>query len=194
MQVAHEAVDPNSGCPLGIVHRDIKPANIRITPSGEVKVLDFGVARAAFDGREALTRSMAFGSMGYLAPERFDGRDTPAADVYALGVVLLEALSGAPMGQLSVNPKAHAARVQERLDGLAAALGGEFGASTAALLGRMIDYDPDERPTAHEVAERFQDLLIEAPGTWLKRWIPAVMAQVQAEERALASSREPMKL
>ncbi len=182
LQVAHQAVDPRSGRALGIVHRDIKPANIRVTPSGEVKVLDFGVARAVFEEREAQTRSISFGSMGYLAPERIDGHDTPASDIYALGVVLLEALSGQAVGQLSVHPRGHARQLRDLLDALTAQLEGDFGDGIAAQLGGMIAYEREQRPTAHEVAERFQDLLLDAPGPWLKRWIPSVMTRVGAEE------------
>jgi serine/threonine protein kinase len=181
LQVAHDARDPRSGQALGIVHRDIKPANIRVTPSGEVKVLDFGVARAAFDDREAQTREMTFGSMGYLAPERFDGRDTPAADIYALGVVVLEALTGAPLGQLSVHPERHGLKVRERLATLGAEVDTDFGPQVASLLERMLAYDVASRPSAEEVAEAFQDLLIEAPGPWLKRWIPDLLERVRAQ-------------
>ncbi len=187
LQVAHEAKDPRTGAHLSIVHRDIKPANIRITPSGEVKVLDFGVARAAFDDREAMTRSMAFGSLGYIAPERFDGNDMPAADVYALGVVVLEALSGKPIGQLSVNPKKHDEKVKDRLEQLLESVGGGFGGQAVLFLARMMAYDFEERPTAAEVVERFQGLFIEAPGPWLKSWIPGALQQVEHEESTVDS-------
>ena len=111
LRTAHEAVDPDRGTPLKIVHRDIKPANIKVTPAGEVKVLDFGIARAAFVERETLTRdSISFGSMGYLAPERYDGIDVPASDVYSLGIVLYEIVTGEAVGQLSVHPERHATR------------------------------------------------------------------------------------
>ena len=77
----------------GVVHRDVKPGNVFLTAGGEVKVLDFGIALAA--GEAALTTGDLIGTAAYLAPERVLGqRATPAADVYALGVVLYELLAG----------------------------------------------------------------------------------------------------
>src|SRR5690606_32588899 len=76
----------DGGVPLRLVHRDIKPSNIRLTPDGDLKVLDFGIARADFEGREALTQSIRYGSLRYMAPERRRQEpDGPAGDVYALG-------------------------------------------------------------------------------------------------------------
>jgi serine/threonine-protein kinase len=77
----------------GVVHRDVKPGNVFLTADGGVKVLDFGIALAA--GEAALTTGDLLGTAAYLAPERVLGqRATPAADVYALGVVLYELLAG----------------------------------------------------------------------------------------------------
>jgi eukaryotic-like serine/threonine-protein kinase len=77
----------------GIVHRDVKPGNVFLTADGAVKVLDFGIASAA--GEAALTGGGLLGTPAYLAPERVLGeRATPAADIYALGVLLYELLAG----------------------------------------------------------------------------------------------------
>ena len=77
----------------GVVHRDVKPGNVFLTSAGEVKVLDFGIAWCAHD--TALTTGELLGTAAYLAPERVLGhRATPAADIYALGVVLYELLAG----------------------------------------------------------------------------------------------------
>ena len=77
----------------GVVHRDVKPGNVFLTAAGEVKVLDFGIASAA--GDTIITTGDLIGTAAYLAPERALGhRATPAADIYALGVVLYELLAG----------------------------------------------------------------------------------------------------
>ena len=77
----------------GVVHRDVKPGNVFLTSDGEAKVLDFGIASAA--GEAALTTGEMLGTPAYLAPERVLGHPaTPAADIYALGVVLYELLAG----------------------------------------------------------------------------------------------------
>ncbi len=78
----------------GLVHRDVKPGNILIDPQGQVKVTDFGIARAV-DAQDATQTAAVFGTAAYCAPEQAQGFEVDRrTDVYALGVVLYELLTG----------------------------------------------------------------------------------------------------
>lgn len=80
----------------GVVHRDIKSHNVLVTPDGVAKLTDFGIARIVDAGTAELTKTgIVMGSSDYLAPEQAEGRDVDArGDIYSLGVVLFEALTG----------------------------------------------------------------------------------------------------
>lgn len=87
----------------GIVHRDVKPSNILVTPDGQVKLSDFGIARAEADA--SLTQTgLVTGSPAYLAPEVASGQSaTDASDVWSLGATLYHALSGRPPYEVGDN-------------------------------------------------------------------------------------------
>lgn len=136
----------------GVVHRDVKPANLLVSdaPGDEpvVKLADFGVARML--GSEHLTEvGTTVGTANYVSPEQIRGAAVgPASDVYSLGLVLLEALTG-QMSYPGRGVEAAIARLERRPE-LPPGLGPEFG----ALLAAMTADDPDSRPSAAEVAGR----------------------------------------
>ncbi|MFH1466884.1 MAG: serine/threonine-protein kinase [Pseudomonadota bacterium] len=166
-----------TGQPLRLVHRDIKLSNLRLTDQGEVKVLDFGVARADFAQREAATRSLLFGSMRYMAPERLDGVDGHEADVYALGVVLAELLAGDSFDEPPKNPARHRAWLDEVLADLRRSVAlGKRPEDTpdfeplVRLVSEMLAFEPGERPSAREVERRARALRADHPGPYLREW------------------------
>jgi serine/threonine protein kinase len=164
------------GEPLRLLHRDIKPGNIQITDGGDVKLLDFGVARADFGEREAQTRSLIFGSVHYLAPERMDFEDTHLGDVYALGATLYEMIVGEPFGKASINPRKHAEKVVEarsRLEGMGLD-------DLAPVVARCLDYEPEDRPDARELERLCRTLRRRHERPWLRDWAEQAVPTAQS--------------
>jgi serine/threonine protein kinase len=164
LDAAHFAKDGDR--PLELVHRDIKPSNILLTPDGSVKLLDFGVVLANPEVREARTDDLFFGAPEYMAPERWDFVDTTAADVYSLGALFWELLTGEILGRTSAKLSKHSELVEDAADQI-----GHIGnARLTELILAMLAYNPKERPTAREVARTCQELEPHVPGPWLRDW------------------------
>ncbi len=175
LNTAFTRVGPD-GRPLHLLHRDIKPSNIRIGRHGEVKLLDFGIAKATGFDREAKTQTnTVVGSFPYMAPERFDDSgDSTAADVYSLGCVLFEALTGRRLYEdMEVRQLFALAMVQEKHDAKLAerfALVGDVHPEVRRLLTEMLRFDPDGRPPVDSLGSRCEDLADDVGGKNLSRW------------------------
>ena len=141
LQAAHAA---------GLVHRDIKPGNLLVGPSGQVKITDFGIAHAAWSAPITQTGALV-GTPAYLAPERVvGGPATPASDLYSLGVVAYQCLTGTLPFQ-GIPHEVTAAHRHRTLPPLPPAV----PAGAAELVLDLTATDPAARPaSAGEVAAR----------------------------------------
>lgn len=163
---AHVQPGPD-GVPLALLHRDIKPPNVQITAAGEVKVLDFGTARANFAKREARTTELAFGTLDYMSPERMEFEDSHAGDVYALGALLFEMLVGHPLGRTSPIARRHEGVLARAREALA-----PFPDGVVELVSRCLAFSAADRPSAAEFA-RASRRLRAGQTEWLVEWAAA---------------------
>ena len=137
----------------GIVHRDVKPSNILVGRDGVVRLADFGIARTMSDPAGHTSAGVTLGTAAYIAPEQVRGeRATPAADIYSLGLVLLEALVGR-RAYMGGPMEAALARLHE-----APLIPTSLPSGWPALLSRMTAFAPCDRPSASEVEQVLRGL------------------------------------
>ena len=131
---------------LGVCHRDVKPSNIMIHASGAAVLLDFGIASSLDQSSSLTATGTVIGTLPYMAPEVVRGQKaSPASDIYALGAVMYECISGRPP---FVADTAAALLLEiTRGDYLPLAGTGELG----ELITQMLDSDPYQRPTAEDL-------------------------------------------
>lgn len=176
------------GGQLRVVHRDIKPSNVRITSDGDVKVLDFGVARVDLDTRESATKAQGWiGTERFMAPERIlmEG-DTPAGDVYALGASVVELILREPLGRTPVLPDRHQPFVDEALDKTRRFLHGEGADDAIELLRRCLTSVPSDRPSAVEASRAMAEIARRLEGESLTEFSGRFVSKV-AERNEAAS-------
>lgn len=129
----------------GIVHRDVKPGNILLATDGSVKVTDFGIARAWGDSQELTKTGAVIGTATYFSPEQAQG--SPAdhrSDLYSLGVVLYEMLTGQPpfRGETPVSVALQHVAAEAQVPSL---LNPDVLAEIDAIVGKMMHKDPGQR-------------------------------------------------
>lgn len=163
LDYAHSQRGPD-GQPLGIVHRDVSPSNVFISQRGDVKLGDFGIARATEKQRQSKTQAGTLkGKYGYMAPEQVIGGEIDGrADLFAVGIVLAEMLMGRRLftapNDLDVLLMVRDARL-DRLN----RYGGDIPPALRRILDRALSRLPDGRyPTAGALRDVLQEFLFES--------------------------------
>jgi eukaryotic-like serine/threonine-protein kinase len=155
----------------GVVHRDVKPSNILLPATGRARLSDFGVARSIETVSGLTATGCVVGTPRYMAPEQVRGDcATPACDIYALGLVLLECLTGHPEypGTAIESAVARLFRAPRTPDGTPAWLAAAIEAMTAT--------HPDDRPTATEAVS-----MLDGSAGATAWWLPAARSRVGSQ-------------
>lgn len=172
----------------GLVHRDLKPENVIVSPRGEVTLVDLGLALGLEQSRLTQAGAVA-GSVPYMAPEQIEGEAHTQSDVWSVGVVLYELITGK-------RPFARKRPGEE----VAAILAGQYtplievdrrvSEELDELVTRCLAADPKQRPAdAHELLQSIEALLDWAPPAAQKREVVSVLSDLDAYQKARAAER-----
>jgi serine/threonine-protein kinase len=154
LQAAHEQ---------GIIHRDIKPQNVLIDHKGEVKLMDFGIARMA-EAKEGMTQAgLIVGTPHYMSPEQVQGKQLdPRSDVYSMGVMIYETLTGRRPFESSSLTGVLTAHITEKAKP-AIEYRGEIGRELNSIVMRCLEKDPKARyADAGELLKQLDKLQMQA--------------------------------
>jgi len=193
--LAHAHRASENGRPLGIVHRDVSPHNVLVSFEGEVKLADFGIARAT--GQAGLTEpGTVKGKLAYMPPEQARGGAVDArADLYALGVVLWELCAGRRLFARESEVATFAAVTSEEAVSPASAWNESVPPRLDALLASLLERDPARRlASADEAAAALSGILLEVTRTHDEVDLRAFMARLWPEGWLPASAPEPTRV
>ncbi len=180
LHYAHEATDYD-GTPLRIVHRDVSPQNVFVTYDGQVKLVDFGIAKTYDSGTQA---GIFKGKFAYTAPEQLRGEAIDRrADVFAAGIVLWEMLTGERL-LASDNPAKTLARLLHEPIPTVASLMPEIDPRLDAIVGKALQRNPDDRyPTAQAMRDALEEFLVASSQSVRQDEIARLLGELFRAER-----------
>jgi serine/threonine protein kinase/tetratricopeptide (TPR) repeat protein len=174
LDYAHRKADGYGGS-LGIVHCDVSPSNVMLSTEGDIKILDFGIARATF--ASALERRRLRGKPRYMAPEQTTGETpTAASDVFALGIIAWELMTGLPLYRgtdLKAILEAVRRTVPPRIDQLNPNVPREIADAVATALAR----EPAQRGAAADLASACARTAMQAGPRALAKWLATLASR-----------------
>src|SRR5262249_12805796 len=178
---AHDVQDPESGRPLGIVHRDISPPNILLSKMGEVKLVDFGLAKATSQA-EITDPGVVKGKFSYLSPEAASGIEVDSrSDIFAVGILLWEMLTSKRLFYGETDYQTVELVRQAKIPSVAA-LNPEIDADLEDIVRKALARDPRDRfQHASDLGEALAQYLFSRAMKVTSRDIAKLVRDVQAD-------------
>ena len=182
----NQAPTPGRG-PLRVLHGNIKPSNIVLNKTAQISILDFGLSRTEWAGRESSTREMQFDTVDYVAPEKlFFEPQSSASDIYSLSITLFEMLAGKSFGKSPPSEEKHAAKIEKYCQHLLRPipLRIEVKDKLYELLVSGMSYHSEKRPLAHEFAEEARKIARSITGVSAEQWAQKAVGYFQKSHPA----------
>jgi serine/threonine-protein kinase len=181
LQYAHSLEHPETNEPLGIVHRDISPPNILLSKNGEIKLVDFGLAKANSQ-IESTDPGVVKGKFSYLSPEAASGLDVDhRADVFAVGIILWELFTGRRLFYGDTDYQTVELVRQARVPSIAA-LNPEIDAELEQVVRKALARDPNDRyQSAADLGDALAQFLFSRRMKVTARDIAALVRDTQVE-------------
>jgi serine/threonine-protein kinase len=189
LHYAHTLEHPQTGKPLGIVHRDVSPPNIMLSKNGEVKVVDFGLAKAESQV-EITDEGVVKGKFSYLAPEAAYGKEVDArADVFALGIITWEMLTGRRLFYAD-DPHKTIELVRAAKVPSISAINPKVDSGLDAIVRKALARHPENRTgTAVDFADELEQHLFERELKVTSRNVSQAVQAVRAAKKAPSASQ-----